>query len=140
VQTYKEGHGVVVRRTAFVVLSALAVWGAMTLYDALSGFSFVKNSRLIEYKIPVINQYPDAAFFICWAVAGLAIWRIHKLLSREKTADYLIETDVEFRKVTWPSWKDAVTSALVVLLFVVAMTVYIALCDGALSFILGKVL
>jgi preprotein translocase SecE subunit len=140
VQTYKEGHGVLVRRTAFAVLAGMAVWGAMTLYGALVDFKSIQDLKLVNYRIPVLNQYIDAAFFVTWIAAGLVIWWLYRALSRERAADYLIETEVEFRKVTWPTWNDAVTSALVVLLFVVVMTAYIALCDFSLTSLLGWVL
>lgn len=140
-ENYKEGHGVLVRRTAFAVLAGVVVWGAMSLYDGLVGVSkTIKDAVLVDYVIPVLRQKLDLAFFVCWALAGVAIWRLLKMLGREKAVDFLIETDVEFRKVTWPAWGDAVTSALVVLVFVVVMTSYIALCDFSLGKLLGFML
>jgi preprotein translocase SecE subunit len=140
VQIYKEGHGVLVRRTAFFTLAGLVVWGGMSLYDGLVRFDVIKNAALSEYTIPVLGQRPDLAALICWTLVGVVCTWLFKALNREKAADYLIEADTEFQKITWPTWNDAFNSALVVLVFVVLMTLIIAIYDLVLSFILGKVL
>jgi preprotein translocase SecE subunit len=139
VQIYKEGHGVLVRRTAFAALAGLSVWGGMTLYDALVQTP-LKKLTLSDYVVPVIGQRPDIAALICWVSVGLTIWWLFKLLNREKYAEYLIETDVEFRKVTWPTWNDAFNSALVVLVFIVILTTLITIFDFSLSKLMGFVL
>lgn len=137
---YKEGHGVLVRRTAFFTLAGLAVWGGMALYDGLVRFDSIKNAYLSDYTLPVLGQRLDLAFLISWAlVAAVCVW-IFKALNREKTASYLIEADTEFQKVTWPTWNDAFNSALVVLVFVVLMTLIIALYDFILTKLLGLAL
>ncbi|HYC77240.1 MAG TPA: preprotein translocase subunit SecE [Planctomycetota bacterium] len=139
-ETYKEGHGVVIRRVAYLALCVLVVWGGMTIYDLLVRFDAVRKARLVDYRIPVIQQYLDPAFVVCWLlVAAGCVW-IYRLLNRERAAEYLIETDNEFRKVTWPTWTDARNSALVVLVFVLVLTGYIIVCDLTLTKILEFIL
>lgn len=136
---YKEGHGVLVRRIAFVSLALLVFWGGLSLYGWLQ-FPFVKANRWIDYEIPVVKQYVDPAFVITWLLVVGGCVGAFRLLNREKAADFLIETDTEVRKVTWPTWNDAWNSSLVVLLFVVVVTAYIFVCDFVMSRLVGLIL
>jgi preprotein translocase subunit SecE len=136
VEIYKEGHGVLVRRIAFVTLAALIVWGGTELYGLLNSGKWVQNNRWVDYRIPVIHQYIDPAFAISWIVVIAACVFLYRGLNRPRAADFLIETDTEVRKVTWPSWNDAWNSSLIVLIFVVVMTGFIFLSD----FIIGRLM
>ena len=73
VETYKEGHGVLVRRVAFVALASLLFWGGLELYNWLSSGDWVRRNRWHDYRIPVINQYIDPAFAISWLVVIVGI-------------------------------------------------------------------
>jgi preprotein translocase subunit SecE len=140
VEIYKEGHGVLVRRVAFAGLATAVVWGGTELYGWLQGGDWVRNNRWVNYRIPVINQFIDPAFVISWLViiAGCVI--LYRMLNRERAADFLIETDTEVRKVTWPSWNDAWNSSLIVLLFVLVVTGFIFLSDFVINRVLKWVL
>jgi preprotein translocase SecE subunit len=132
-ETYKEGHGVLVRRIAFVAIASLIVWGGTELYGWLYSGEWVRTHRWVDYPIPVIRQYVDPAFVISWiaVIAGCVL--VYRALNRQKAADFLIETDTEVRKVTWPTWSDAWNSSLIVLLFVVVMTGFIFLSDFVIN-------
>jgi preprotein translocase SecE subunit len=141
VQIHKEGHGVLVRRTTFVSLALLAVWGGMAFYDFLiSTFDSMRKLTLSDYRIPVLGQKPDLAAALSWILIAIACWRIFVFLNKAKTVDYLIEADNEFRKVTWPAWRDAVNSALVVLVFIAVVTFLIAVFDFVLTQLLERAL
>ncbi len=138
-EPYKEGHGVFVRRVAFVSLALLLFWGGLTLYGWLQ-FSWVKEARWVDYEIPVVRQYIDPAFVISWLVIIGGSILLYRLLNSPKAADFLIETDTEVRKVTWPTWNDALSSSLIVLLFVAVMTSFIFICDFVMNKIVGLIL
>ena len=65
---------------------------------------------------------------------------LYRLLNSERAADFLIETDTEVRKVTWPTWNDAWNSSLIVLLFVLVVTGFIFLSDFVINRVMGWVL
>jgi preprotein translocase SecE subunit len=139
-EIYKEGHGVLVRRVAFVGLATLLIWGGTELYGWLAGADWVRANRWVDYRIPVLNQYIDPAFVISWAIIIVGCIVIYRLLNRERAADFLIETDTEVRKVTWPTWNDAWNSSLIVLLFVVVVTAFIFSSDFVINRIMGWIL
>jgi preprotein translocase SecE subunit len=137
---YKEGHGVLVRRIAFATLAALLVWGGCELYGWLEPGRWVRDNRWVMYRIPVIHQYIDPAFAISWltVIAGCVL--IYRALNRPQAADFLIETDTEVRKVSWPTWNDAWNSSLIVLLFVVVVTGLIVASDALINLTMKLIL
>ena len=139
-EIYKEGHGVLVRRVAFVGLATLLVWGGIELYGWLAGADWVRNNRWVNYRIPVVNQFIDPAFVISWIVIIGGCVLIYRLLNKPRSADFLIETDTEVRKVTWPTWNDAWNSSLIVLLFVLVVTGFIFGSDWVISRIMNLIL
>ena len=131
-QPYKQGQGVLVRRCAFWVLAVLIIWGGQSLYTWLINTFDPCKSLLIEsgayldgWQIPVLQQRFDVGFLIAWAFVGLSLWGIHRMLNKPKTIDFLVDTDEELKKVTWPSWADAKSSSLIVLVFVVFLALYL---------------
>ena len=50
-----------------------------------------------------------------------------------KTKEFLSDVVVEVRKVTWPSRKEAMGGAMVVLVLVFLMAIYLGLVDTILS-------
>ena len=147
-EIYKEGQGVLVRRCAFWALVILFVWGGQSLYTWLfNTFDFAKalvfesgKTPLEGYEVPVLEQRLNWAFFISWAFVFGACFLVFRFLNQEKSADFLIETDVELKKVTWPSWKDAWNSSLIVVVFVVVLTAFLVASDYLLDLIFRQVL
>ncbi len=139
---HKDGHGTTVRRAAFVTLAVLTIWGfGFQLYDWLYELPWFKDHRLLGgYQIPVIEQYIDPAFFLCWSLTVLVSRLILGWLNSPKTADFLIDTDSELKKVTWPTWDDAYKSSTVVIIFVVTLTGTIVAFDAAVSAVVRLVL
>lgn len=141
-EVHKEGEGLLSRRAAFWGLAILIVWGGLSLYTWLiNTFSFCRtlllegdNQYLDGIQIPLLGQRLDVGFVISWAVviAGLLLFR--RWMNRPRTADFLIETDDELKKVTWPSWPDARNSSWIVLVFVG----FLALFLWGSDFVLGK--
>jgi preprotein translocase SecE subunit len=69
---------------------------------------------------------------------------VRRYLQRPKTADLLIETEAEMKKVTWPTLQEVVNAAIVVVVCVVFIGAFLALADWLLGrvmryFILGSV-
>ncbi len=138
---YKPDQGMLTRWIAFWSVTALVVWGGLALYDWLVGTADFARTLLFEAGpegsvIPVIEQRMNVAFLCCWVVViggTLVVQRM--LLANPRNSEFLITTDEEVRKVTWPTWKDSYNSALVVLVFVAILAVFLVLSDRIVEFI-----
>lgn len=135
---YKPQQGRIARTSAFWSAVMLGLYACYTLNSELSGRYESLGDPIGGIVIPVVSVSLSIAFlislglFVAWFV-GLSIW-----LNRPKSADLLIETESELRKVTWPTMEEATNSSLVVIFTVVFLMVYMGLCDRALSALVGR--
>ncbi|MAB90146.1 MAG: preprotein translocase subunit SecE [Planctomycetes bacterium] len=65
---------------------------------------------------------------------------IHRFLNKPRSAEFLIETNEELKKVTWPSWADAKSSSMIVLGFMVFLAIFLWSSDLLFGFIFGLLL
>ena len=124
---YKEGQG---KWARVLVVSAIAlgsVYAVVSLHDILP-------SRGLS-TFPVLNFTYDYRYLIEGPILigalAFAVW----LFNHPPAADFLIDTETELRKVTWPSRKEEVNNSIVVVVTVVIIGVFILCWDLALSFI-----
>jgi len=129
----RPGLGRAVRLTALGSIAALAAFGAYALYMAPSINSLwwrdVAGPAMIFGKglslKPIL--FPTAAvFFSVMTVVFL-------LLNQDKWADFLIETEGEIKKVSWPARKEFVGSAMIVVLVVAIVSMFLHYVDLGLS-------
>jgi len=146
-ETTKKGQGLVVRRVTFWSLVVLLVWAGQSLYTWLLRFKVMKTLALDSAKehstgamIPVLNQRFDWAFVTSWLFVAVSLVVVHRILNRSKTADFLIDTDNELKKVTWPTWKDAWQSSVIVVVFVFLLTGLLLISDFILNRSIGFIL
>jgi preprotein translocase subunit SecE len=144
-ETYKKGQGVIVRRAAFFLLLLIVVWGCHTLYYWLINLSIGQKRPFATPilggpSVPVIDQRLDVAFVVSWALGAFIAFFIWRILNRPKSAEFLIETDAELKKVTWPSWKDAWNSSVIVLVFVALLAVVLIASDKVIGVALNLVM
>ncbi len=58
----------------------------------------------------------------------------------DRTREYLRETRIEMRKVSWPSREDTINLTSVVLVVTLAMTVYLGGLDTIYNWVFGLIL
>ena len=73
-----------------------------------------------------------------FAIPGLTALLLLHSLSRPKIANFLIETEIELRKVAWPSFPETRAASVVVIICVVVMMGILFGADGMLSWFLDK--
>jgi len=108
---YKKGQGKYTRTTTVAVATFLAVVTAVALSRFLLGGKYV--GIYLGYGIPVLLVL----------VVGLGTaW----LVNRHSTADFLIATEGEMKKVSWSSRKEVIGSTKVVIIttFVLAVVLF----------------
>ncbi|HMS16872.1 MAG TPA: preprotein translocase subunit SecE, partial [Planctomycetota bacterium] len=143
---HKPGQGAIARRIAFGILAIVVVTAGMSFYRWLvnSNWSWLQwpKQLLTGYSspLPLLGQKFDLGFLFSWVLVGLGLWTAYRLLAAPKRVDFLIDTEDEFRKVTWPSWREAWNASLLVLVFIGAMAIYLLLADMGLSRLLDLIL
>jgi len=108
-QIYKRGQGRYTRTITFVSAVVIALGGAAAL-----------SKKLAAYAPPAVQFGVPALVFV---VLGLLVFWI---VNRPKSADFLIATEGEIKKVSWSSRKEIVGSTKVVIvgLFLMAGILY----------------
>jgi len=94
---YKRGQGRYARTITFVGVMVVALGGAV----ALSKY-FVGSQPLVQFGVPSLAVA---------AIGVLTFW----IVNRPKSADFLIATEGEMKKVSWSSRKEIVGSTKVVI-------------------------
>ena len=110
VQIYKKGQGKYTRTVTFVSAMVIAVVTAAALSDFLGAY----------VRLPYIRFGAPSVLVVLVGVLGL--W----LVNRPKSADFLIATEGEMKKVSWSSKKEIVGSTKVVIIttFVLAALLF----------------
>ena len=124
---YKEGQGKWARVLVVSAVALGAVYAVVALHEALP-------SRGLS-TFPVLGFTYDYRFLIegpiLIAALAFAVW----LFNHPPAADFLIETETELRKVTWPSRKEEVNNSIVVVVTVVIIGAFVLSWDLLLSLI-----
>ena len=128
---YKSDQGRYARMISFWSLFLLAAYGL------LGGFIHVMNGWLEYYgvditpwtKVPILGDFGwgTVVALACQAIAGLLIYRF---VNRPRSADLLIETENELRKVVWPSWGDTWAGTVAVIVTVIVLLIFLAAVDA----------
>jgi preprotein translocase subunit SecE len=118
-EIYKRGQGRYARTITFVAAMVIALGGAVAL------------SRKLEGYAPPVFQFGLPALLL--VVAGLFMFW---MVNRAKSADFLIATEGEMKKVSWSSRKEIVGSTKVVIVatFIMAGILYAVDAGFALLF------
>jgi preprotein translocase subunit SecE len=136
IKIYKKGEGKIVRTCALIAALALLFYGCCSLYDIPHTESWLYRTLTV---IPVLNIVIRNMFLICAPIfVGLGLL-IFWYLNRPQVADFLIETEGELRKVSWPPRKEYITSSGAVLVLIVIIAIFLYLTDKGLSFMLRKI-
>jgi preprotein translocase SecE subunit len=134
----RPGLGRAVRLSAFGGIGALTLFGAYALYMAppISSlwWQYIAGPASIFGKTlglkPIL--FPAAAAFLT-VMSG-----VYLVLNREKSADFLIETEGEIKKVSWPARKEFVGSAMIVVLVVAVVSMFLHYVDAGLSWLMQR--
>lgn len=135
---YKKDQGRFARMAAFWGLFLLAAYGLLGgMVTTLRGWLGHDRSHAWVDPFPLLGRLDPAMVIVLGllAVVGLLI---HRYLNRPKSADLLIDTENELRKVTWPSVGETWTGTLAVVVTVALLLLFLTFADIALAYVLGK--
>ena len=129
----KPGLGRAVRTTAYVSIAALTAYGAYALYMA-PGLSS-PWWRTVAGPLALMGKEANlrVQFFPALAVFLSVMFVVFQVLNQDKMAEFLIETEGEIKKVSWPARKEYVGSAMIVVCVVAIVSGFLHFVDLYLS-------
>lgn len=119
-EIYKKGQGTTARWIAAIGMGALAGFGTYELYDSLSAStgSFSLGGVPVGWSALIsIVVFLGAAVLIAW------------LINLPKFVDYLIMSEIELRKVSWPTREELKRQTTVVIIALVAFSLVLWIAD-----------
>jgi preprotein translocase SecE subunit len=136
---YKKDQGRLTRMAAYWSLAILAFYGCYSLREELSTRFIGADGKpalghpILGMRIPILGLEVTPAFLIATVVFIAAMIGIYRWHQTPRVADLLIETETEMRKVTWPTFSEAVNSSLVVIVCVAFLMAFLAGADYVLG-------
>lgn len=146
---YRPGEGRWVRLVALIAFVGLAGFSAYCWYLWSSQWS-----ETSELWFPFLGSLPRIGVHqLRWREIGAVVLLVSFVLigyrtcfARPKTSDFLIETEIELRKVTWPAWKPLFRwstelwgNTYVVIVVIIALTLFLFAIDTALQAASGAI-
>jgi preprotein translocase SecE subunit len=129
----KSGQGKWVRVAALLALGSLVGFGCTAFYRLPPSTSTWWSD--VIYELDLLTK-PFTVRPILYPAAGIfttVMLGIFLLLNQEKWAEFLIETEGELKKVSWPARKEYLGSAAVVVLVVAIISMFLFLVDHGMS-------
>jgi preprotein translocase SecE subunit len=122
-EAYKPGQGSLARLSAWLILLLVATMGVVELYSWIhdKGDRALVGLRLFE-DIPILGVPFSWKFVLCVALLVGMLWLVRWYMARPVTVDLLIETELEMKKVSWPTMDEAMNATWVVVLVTVVLT------------------
>ncbi|MFH1421339.1 MAG: preprotein translocase subunit SecE [Planctomycetota bacterium] len=119
---YKSGQGKNARLVAAVSLSVLNLYGCYSLFNAINSG---KWAELVILEIPGVEVLLTPPLLVSVVLFLAVSFAIYWSCNWHKSADFLIETEAELRKVSWPSKNELVGSSAIVLVVIILLSLLI---------------
>ncbi len=137
-EAYKSGQGSFARLSVNVAVLLALFLGAVELYSWIQD---AKDTSLIPIQVfedlPLLGVPLSWKFLLCVGLFLGMYLLIRKWISKPSRVDALIETELELKKVSWPTGSEARTATWVVVLVTIILTLSLAFFDIALVTILS---
>ncbi|HHT9129730.1 MAG TPA: preprotein translocase subunit SecE [Candidatus Brocadiaceae bacterium] len=144
---YRKGQGVYSRIVVGIALGILALFASISLYNVLIDSPNIGDNA----KIPLVDigltwglisafaLFVFLGFLICIFVIGLETGIRPLDSGGKKTVEFLIDTQGELQKVSWPTRYEIVGSTTVVIVSVIVIGIFILGVDWFVSVIMGYI-
>lgn len=134
----KAGQGTLTRLVAWTVLILAVVLGCYELYTWIqtSGDRSLIPGEWFE-RLPVLGIPCSWKFLLCVAICAGLLMLVRWIMARPTTATTLTETELEMKKISWPTKQESLNAMWVVVFVTVVLTITLAAFDGALHLILS---
>ena len=130
---YRRGQGASARISVGIVLGLIAVFAAYSLHGALINLPMVlSGARVPLVSLPLTWGLISSFFFflLCALFVGVLVGGVETGIKKidnlgQRAVGYLIDTQVELQKVSWPTRQELIGSTIVVIICAVILGVYI---------------
>jgi preprotein translocase SecE subunit len=141
---YRKGFGLYSRVAVGIALGILALFASVSLYNALIDLPDIAEG----FRVPLVDVgltwgllssvalFVFLGFFVCVFVAGLETGLKPLDSGGKKTVEFLIDTQGELQKVSWPTRYELIGSTAVVIVSVVVIGVFVLGVDWFVSVIM----
>ncbi|BBM85568.1 preprotein translocase subunit SecE [Candidatus Uabimicrobium amorphum] len=140
---YKKKQGQVVRWTAFLTFVALWLFATYRCFGSFPEWEWTSTVYmegivipLIDYSLPVVTPKLLVSLGIGLL---LIIMSAYFCFLSQRTSDFLIDTESEMRKVSWPTMKEVVKSSTVVIIAIIILALYLFVVDIGFDSIFQRV-
>lgn len=120
-QPYKPGQGSLARNGTLAALGVLIAFGVYSWST-----SQTQAAPVFKWGFPVL-------------VGGVLGWIAYRMVHYPRFADFLISTEAEMNKVSWPSKGELKASTMVVLANVFFLALFLFLADLFWRMVLGAI-
>jgi preprotein translocase SecE subunit len=133
-EAYKAGQGSLARLISWVLVLIALFLGCVELYSWIYDTSDGPIINLEVFRnLPLLGVPLSWKLLFCIALFFGMLWLILRYFRRPQTVDTLIETELELKKVSWPTKDESMNATWVVVLVTVLMTVTLSVFDGLLG-------
>ena len=118
---YKKGQGYYTRMGTAIGSGVMVALGCYALYGKLEGLTpgkIITDNLIVWFRAGI-----PALVFLLFA------WIVFKIVNSPKSADFMIATEGEMKKVSWSTKKEIISSTKVVIVTVLLMAVLLAAVD-----------
>lgn len=134
-ERYKAGQGSFARLTTSVLAFIALFMGCVELYSHIQATDDQPIFGLdleVARDLPLLGEPLSWKLLICMGAFVLLVALMRRWLSKPAAVDALIETEMEMKKVSWPTMPEARTATWVVVLVTLVLTACLAFFDVAL--------
>lgn len=135
----KPMQGLRVRRATMLGVLLLFGAGIYALYNhgtlVTADSNWTVRLPFTTYILPIL---PDIKFTVPLLLAAAGLWLSFRVVNLPVFADFLIATEAELNKVSWPTRKSVVQDTIVVLSTVFLLTIFLFTVDLAWGWILSR--
>ena len=120
-EIYKRGQGTRARSVTAIALGALAVFGCYSLQDFIGGYTEAKvKLGFMDLSVSVLLSA------VAFLVAGMLVALI---CNHKRLVDYLISSETELRKVSWPTRADLKQQTVIVIVTILIFSALLFVAD-----------
>ncbi len=135
-ELYKPEEATRSRGGIAVLCGAILLYGVFSLYEYLAGgfwqMDLTRGAMGDEFPIGPRD-------LLCGVLVVVCAIGIYALCNHRRVVDFLIDTEAEMQKVSWPPRNEVISSSIVVVLCVIILAVYLGVVDYGLVLVRDKV-